>query len=257
MTPLHIAPRVDRADRKSRVFSATILAHATVDDGDNLRPAYVAFAGEDTELRPFVANLRDGRQATDGSRLRVELLKTARYEWAWARYPEGAVATAFLPDFCRADPGMVDPELVEFLCLPGRRWADRQAFRDRARVAEYGEALVRERRDARELFPDAEPDGVRAAVDRLVPHAHLFCVYLDRRTRAPLPADGRFFVQVFLASLRLGLAHRLGRGYRGPRAEGLEDAGIAPEGAVLFRASQEAAEGMLADEVREFFGRTG
>ena len=167
------------------------------------------------------------------------------------------MTTIYLPDLYRVDPGMVDPLSVGFVMLPGIDWVADQRIPDAAAIASYG----------RRLYRKHEQDDWYKAMDELVPLAFLFAVYLDRRTRCPLIADGRFYLQITLACLRDGLAGWPTSTYSrhreafsgGPKFEthGLDEARIATRGAIAFGASQVDVETIMAKEVDVFFERVG
>lgn len=224
MRTLVIAPKNDRG--KGRTFRSELVAYVRAwDTGDWARPSWMLLAGTEGEQRAFLANLLGGRRATWGSGRHatgVELLRSAGYEVAVQREPEGCLATVFLPDLVRLDPGMVDKTGVRFLMVVPRSWIDK-----------HGDQGV----------------------------AMLFCAYLDRRTRAPIVADPKFCAQLYQACLGAGVAgtpvgpeHYREKAFGQSAdvvAEGLEDAGV---GLVVgCRCSHEAIETLLADEVVKFY----
>jgi hypothetical protein len=268
MRPLTILP----TDGKGRAFSAACLATVeasgvwTSDRTDDTRPVWAMFAGSDAEMRAFVANLQMGKKAVFGSGSerykrgdRLELLRSAGYTFAWQRDLERdvSIATAFLPDLFRMDPGMVDPGGVSFVCLPTQAWVDAQRFdpSDLAAAVQHGEKLN-------------TPHTVEQLA-ALVPMAFLFAVYLDRRTQAPLLADGRFYLQILLASLADGMAswplegsyysrhdHEWGiNGALGFRCIDTVKVGLAR--GLAFSASHATIEAFLAREVATFFSLQG
>lgn len=275
MQALVIHPK--NPDGKGRSFQALCLATVEADalwpggltQTDDVRPVWAAFAGTENELRPFMANLILGRKAeyisqTGYHRRKtkgVELLKTAGYQQAWQRETEGCIATAFLPDLFRLDPGMVDPEGASFVVLPTREWFAKQTI-DVNPIVEYGVALSK-------VYGYPVNEG---QLITLAPIAYLFCAYLDRRTRCPLLADGRFYLQVLLACLDRGLASwsvdedktyysyyqnrsKFGQHSRfGFREYNTEALGLLP--GLAFQASHDTLEALLAEEVSKFFGLT-
>jgi hypothetical protein len=172
---------------KGRAFSASLVSYveaAVLPRGnDTIRPVYLALAGTENELRPFVANLRTGKKAEAGyrGRERFEVLKSSGFQCSWQRTPLGALVTLFAPDYFALDPGMVDPKGVEFIVLPAQRWL----------------------RESSVEVPSFVPEDRAADVRHLAP---LFIAYLDRRTRCPLIPDPRFYVQVLSHALDQGLA---------------------------------------------------
>ena len=228
---------------KGRAFSATLVSYVTADNlcpggsSDNIRPIFMAFAGTDTELRPFVANLRLGRKAENGYRGRekFEVLKSAGFQVSWQRTPKGSLVNIFAPDLFALDPGMVDPAGVSFCMLPAQSWLRPLAV----------------------PVPTCVPEDRRADVLAL---AALFIAYLDRRTRCPLVPDSRFYVQVLAAALDEGLASWSSKGRSrdwGRHDRSFEEyntaaVGLAP--GVVFHAAHDTLEEFLARQVKTFFG---
>lgn len=230
---------------KGRSFRATLVSYvesiAVAPRGnDAIRPVFLALAGTDNELRPFVANLRTGKKAECGykGREKYEVLKSSGYQCTWQRTPKGSLVTLFAPDLFALDPGMVDPKGVSFILLPARSWLRPSSVE----VPDY--------------VPEDRADDVRAL-------APLFIAYLDRRTRCPLIPDPKFYAQVLASALNEGLASwscdSRSRWQRlwGEHDAGFEeydtaDVGLAP--GVSFRADHATLEEFLAAEVRSYFG---
>lgn len=272
---------------KGRTFRATLLASVTADalwaagatDTDWQRPVFAVFAGSEGELRPFAANLLLGRRVlTDKQTYRrkgLEFLKSARYRQAWQREAEGSIVTVFLPELFLLDPGMVDPVEAKFVLLPSARWAEEQKLKT-AEIVRYARGfplikrlntpLVNRWEIPRDGF--VEPFSAERLAS-MVPTAYLFAAYLDRRTRAPIPADGRFYLQLMLACLEAGLAswassfssysysndRKFGVWGKDFEEDGCADAGLLP--GVAFKATHEALEALLAEEIATFFALTG
>lgn len=251
---------------KGRSFEAILLAHVEADalwDGgstgtDDYRPVWMVLTGSDSNLRAFVANLRMGRKAEIASSgysrrrkgTRYELLRSAGYQYLWQRTSAGPVVTAYLPDLFRLDPGMVDPKGVSFCILPPQAWVQEQKV-DTTLPVQHMSRL-----------------SYQAPADKLaswLPLAALFCAYLDRRTRCPLVADHRFYLQVFCAALEEGIAswsyednysyyhdpvwgtHR----HLGFHESDTVTVGLHP--GVVCKASHEALEQFLATQVAVYF----
>lgn len=266
---------VPTQEGKGRTFTslcpAMILADGiwanSTDDINTWRPVWAMFASSENELRPFMMNAQLGRKIEEVSRRdakRLEMLKSARYHVTYQREAEGTVATAYLPDFFRLDPGMVDPAQASFILLPTREWFDAQRIDPKPLVDHT----------TRTLKDGARPDEDLLAT--LAPISYLFAAYLDRRTRFPLLADGRFYLQLLCSCLSKGLAmfpEKLGdRGYGGYGgyyrdaqwgynrnarffAEGLEDVGLLTP--IAFHARHDDFGELLAEEVSRFFQVTG
>lgn len=255
---------------KGRTFAATCLATVEADSlweggmssTDDVRPVWAMFAAGEQELRPFMANLVQGRKVLLGEQRqsyrkkedRMEFLRSAGYQVTWQREAEGAVVTVFLPDLFRLDPGMVDPKGATFVLLPPTSWSEHQGI-DAEPIVNHVLSL--------DMCPlDKE------ALTALVPLSFLFSTYLDRRTRCPLVSDGRFYLQVLLASLRAGLAswsisdaasyRQLEFGQHSHfRFLEADTASVGLNRGVAFQATHEAIGEMLAEEVKVFFEATG
>jgi len=276
---------------KGRTFRAIYLASATADalwpggstdTGDVDRPVFATFCGSEDELRPFVANLMLGRRvivpeagySRRRSKKGFEFLKTAGYKYIWQREPEGTLVSVFMPALFLMDPGMVDPAEAKFVLLPSVKWAEKQALATDEIVRHARRLPIIKALNAppppgdwrwRDKDYKHEPVLSNDDLAALVPTAYLFAAFLDRRTRAPLLADGRFYLQLMLACLKNGLAtwsterasqEQFGHHYAGFAfcEESTSDAGLLP--GVAFRASHERLESLLAEEVALFFKMT-
>ncbi len=265
-------------DKKGRSFQAICLAVMTANalfpeaNGKTIRPVWAMFAGSDAQLRPFMANLKLGRKAEpriesyrkQGDSERVEFLKTIGYYMAWQRETEGSIATIYHPDLFRLDPGMVDPSGISFVMLVPSEWEDRQAV-DREAAVSYVSAF---------RYP-LSPEKLHA----LVPAAYLFAAYLDRRTRCPLIADGRFYLQLLCAALDSGFAsfpgsdvkycynHRSDWGINSKQGFNIAIGGydrihtpgievLSLRHAISFLAKHTDFEAFLAEQVAIYFSRT-
>ena len=267
--------------RKSRSFRATLLSYVmadglwdggATDTGEVKRPVLAVFAGTEQTLRPFAVNLRLGRRALEPRDKNygrkevkgVELLRSGGYEYKWQHEGDGSLVTAYQGDLFAQDTGMVDPEGIRFVMLPSADWAAAQRI-DEAPILQYAMRLY-QAQHASERAREAEfPD--RERLRAMIAPAHLLALYLDRRTRAPLIADGRFYLQLYVACLREGLAStslrwdgsaydhrnekRFGIDYRlGYVEAGIEDVGFLP--GCAFQAKHAEFERVLAAEVAVF-----
>lgn len=259
--------------QKGRSFRATpvamVTANALWDEGLNgktIRPVWAMFAGTEQQLRPFVANLKAGRKAEPsnnhrgGDDDRLEFLRSVGFVTSWQREPEGSLVTLFHPELFRLDPGLVDPQAIRFVLLVPADWSDAQGVDVTSAV-----------RHVHSLAPQLDV----SYLSRLVPTAYLFAAYLDRRTRCPLVADGRFYLQLLVAALDVGFASLPGSDlkYNPDRGEWghhrshcfnvqlggsydrlqLGDVGLAQ--AISFKASHESFESFLAEQVTSYFAR--
>jgi hypothetical protein len=245
---------------KSRSFQAVLLAEVSSEslmptvDSEWKRPVWAVFAGSENQMAAFVANLKGGKRAmAEGSDYRfkgIEFLKSADFAFATQREREGVIATAYLPDLVRLDPGMVEPDGVRFLMVVPEDWRAAQKIEGASEMVSFCHKLG---------FPMAREEDV--------PVALLFAAYLDRRTRAPIIADGAFALQLYYACLRDGLAswpdtrEDWNRRNAAPTfgcsqrfrltAEGLSEAKIAAVVGVLCK--HEEIEQLLAQEVDAYF----
>lgn len=267
---LIIAPQTEG---KSRSFRATLLASVEADSvweggqtaTDNQRPVWAMFASSENELRPFVANLVSGRKAAyvrQDSRWsrkkddRLEILRSAGFKSHWQREAEGSIATVLLPDLFQIDPGMVDPKGASFILLPTK-----------ASLAEHTIDVAPSVQHMKRF--EYPVDDARVA--ELVPMAYHFCTWLDRRTRQPIYADGRFYMQLMLACLHEGLAsfsYDDGKHRWGGQADkfgrhqhfrfvenGTSDVGLAD--GIVFKATHDEIDRVLAEQVALFSHTTG
>lgn len=273
MQDLVIQPQQGKKGRSFRATCVTtVIGNGIFPEGAGgatIRPVWAMFAGSDAELRPFAANLKLGRKAEKdinrfsrrgGDTERYEFLRSVGYHMAWQREPEGALVTLFHPELFRLDPGMVDPLGLSFMMLVPQEWVASQTVDIREPV----QHIKRMKRKEFKTCP-LKDDELAA----LVPTAYLFAAYADRRTRCPLIADGRFYLQILIAALTQGMVSRPGdnltynynreewgfKNAHGFHAVGLENVGIAH--ALAAKASHADFEAFLAEQVSLFFDYTG
>ena len=246
---------------KGRTFRANLLSYATargIMDCDRIkvRPIWMMLAGSDSELRPFVANLRMGRKASAhtgynrrGSET-FEILKSANYRIFWQKTEAGAVATLYLPELFCSDPGMVDPEELSFCVLPTADF-----------LVPNPEGLAHLERAM--PFMGLNPAKINRREKHFDPSyiadlATVVAAFLDRRTRCPLIPDRRFFAQFLMAALDGGIAS-LPRSYTHSSEWGcyrhfmVDGSDVGLSKGVLFKASHKQVEDLLAKQVKFFF----
>lgn len=255
---LYIQPTTE----KGRAFQAELLAHVTAnvwpghDESKAIRPIYATLAGTPDETRAFIANLRCGSHAKPAERGgyrkggdAYEFQKSAGYQWDWQRETEGCIVTAHIPEVFRLDPGMVDPSGIRFVCLPSTKWIDAQHVSDsvdamRTHLAALGYAQEK--------------------IDRTCgPVTFLWAAYLDRRTRAPLITDPRFYAQLLATCLDVGAASFSGDGgssWRDPpwgtgrfsfQEHDTKRVGLAP--GIAMKVKHEEFEKVLGEQVKLFY----
>lgn len=252
----------DPDTRRARTFEAvcvgSVLANRLIEvsAGNTDRPVWACFAGPDQQLRAFMANVRLGRrmdlvssQYQYRKNNRFEFLKTGGFQVTWQVEPEGSIATIYVDDLFRLDPGMVDPEGIRFILMPTETWLSDQDI-----AIEPGRRAIQAR--------------TGKVVDaRFIRLASLFCAYLDRRTRCPIVNDPVFHAQLLYACLKAGLVilpdrvDPYGFDFERPRYRhtdefvqtGTDQIGIGP--GLCFRSSHEDFETVLAGETTRYFDR--
>jgi len=169
--------------KKGRTFRAELLAWIDAptlfeagDTGPNQRPVWITVASSELEAKAFQVNFKNGEIAENVkggyTTERWQLLKKAGYASFIQKIGGGVVTTYYLPELFDLNPGMVDPDGIRFIMLPGQGWFDNQELSE-----EDAEAL-------------------------------LFLAYLDRRTRFPFPPDVEFAKSLLVACIELGFATR-------------------------------------------------
>lgn len=273
--------RVEEAaeDKKGRSFAATLFAWVEADglwEGGSTdtvirRPVYAVFGCSTGALAPFKANLRLGRKAEvpDGyagddwrkeKAERWEFLRSAGYDFRDQVHADvnSVALQVLMPSLVRIDPGMVDPKGASFVMLPTRAWAARQKTLDDAAALRHVQALGLAGKATAAAMKRSLP-GAAAAVGAL------FTTYVDRRTRCPLPADARLYLQVLVAAIDAGYASvdvqmdRQDAERKTPwgwnkairyEEHGLDRVGILP--GVAFNVTHEKLEPFLATQVDTF-----
>jgi hypothetical protein len=264
-----IAPEVEgKGNGKGRSFSGYLAAHITADGmwyggeatTDNQRPVWAVVVASEAESRPLVANLRMGKKAvfvpqntySRSRKDRMEFLKSSKFSGLTQRFPDGVATTLYLHDLFTLDPGMVEPDGIKFILALGRDEVTRQVW-DREGALAHMAAWLKA----------PLPKHAEAVLD-LAPY---FAAYLDRRSRAPWPADTRFYAMLLYTCLARGLASLDGdtSGYHNTpwgvharfrlTTEGLDTLGFMP--AVAFSASHEDFAALLAEIITSYFALVG
>lgn len=218
---------------KGREFAATMLGYVTADtmwdhgrSSDSRRPVFLYLTGPATSLRPFVANLQEGKRAvqtdttarnssSSDTPIRYELLRTGGYMYKWQHLddePRSALLTAYQPALFGLDPGMI-PDAIRFISMPprqwiseSREWLDRHPG-ERAAILAHARALgvladgVQPRQDAHgAMLPGAAHLPADDVLDLALRAVH-FTAHLAHRTALPLPTALPFALQLLLAML--------------------------------------------------------
>ena len=205
--------------RKTRAFGATLVGLLRADGlwenppGDVERPVMAVFAASELEAAAFEANLREGRgcvslKSNGKVDARYEFPASGSYAWRRQRTEEGLLLTAYVPELFEHAPGFVDEWGARFVAMPSTAWAEEQRslIGDVAieeAVAHCGELGLLKMRSEHPDFVQEMGPKLRAAVLAMAPTAALAVSMLDRRVRAPIVADFRFQLQVFLSLHRL------------------------------------------------------
>lgn len=176
---------------KTRRFSTTLLGWVGADSlwdcgstAKSTRPVWLAYAGSESAVRAFGANLRGGHRAA----MRVpgprrygydsdifQLPKRSGHRWVHQRFGDTAVTVAYLPDLFHLEPDFVgETGRIDFVFMPPTWWLEAQTA---------------------SLRPELGTDAADAA------RAALFVAFLDRRTPRPLVSDLRFHLQLYRAAL--------------------------------------------------------
>lgn len=259
---------------KGRSFAATLFAWVEADrlweggssDTEVRRPVYAVLGCDDGAASFVKANIRLGRRldvpdGETGSRYdgvktaeRWEFLKSGAYRVDEQRIPGvGSMLEVRMPSLLLIEgDGMVDPKEASFVMLPTRAWCEAQ-HADNAAALRHLRAVGCKVPDAtlHERFPYLAATGA------------LFCAYLDRRTRCPIPADPRLYVQIMVGAIQAGLAgcsvpvdrHARETPFGCTRGlkyseHGLDRVGLLP--GVAFKALHEKLEPFLAAEVAKY-----
>lgn len=204
---LTIAPKNDN-QKKSRIFTATLLGYGEVSktvwqlaSDDVIRPVWIALGGSDTELMPFVTNLRTGKAANmaeapsykSKSDTRIEMPKSAEYLWSYHKVAlEGSVETlAFgcVAELCQFDASGVDPDGIRFVCLTPDWYVKSHPLPNEIVNRVVSSVGQYER---------------QAVADHLT-HMLRFTAMLNSRTDIPLIPDPVFSVRLYLSLLQAGV----------------------------------------------------
>jgi len=293
LTEVVIAPKTEgkgrafRAMKVSAVMADGLWPQSGNKDGKYDRPVCATFVSSEGEIRPFVANLLSGRPAIPlgnsnyhrrhGTDSGYEFMKSVGYKAFFFRVEEGTAATVYLPDLFAVDPGMVDPSGARFVILESKdklaKEAEKMEVED---TVDYVRALpmVKEVNEAEKDWRGTVREGWKEPLSKevladMVPMAYLFTLYLSNRSRAPIPPDGRFYVQFLVACLKHGLASWPGDSsyyrndyYRNDREFGKHGSfGFSEENAdaarlvqpIAFKATHEEIEALLSEQCAEYF----
>lgn len=229
---------------KTRSFSVDLLA--TVDNhtlwsstNNDRRPVWMTYAGSEQETKMFNINFLQGNKAYKGyhNKERFHLLKTAGYKAHTKKVGSDVVTTVYLPHLFWVDPGMVDPEKIEFMLLMSTKWALSQKFDLKA---------AREWITGKVWMRPADLNMTDADLTVILAEAVLFHMYLDRRSRYPMPTHPHFSLALMKACISAGLAERAAHRHTYTES-GLTQLGIPPT--LALTASHEHFGDVLAKEV--------
>ena len=186
-----------QTSNKGRSFTAKVLAYSRFtnlepETGNNHRPVWALFAGMETTLRPFVANLMLGRSASESRShgTSIEFLKKSGFKVIWQRLPSGMTATIYRPDIYMVDPGMVDPSMVSFSIIPTKEFLHPDAA-----VAQYLKDNIGENLNKLNRY------SMHCDCDYIAALAPSFAAFLDRRCFFPIIPDHRFYARLLVRML--------------------------------------------------------
>lgn len=190
---------------KTRAFKAVLLGAIMapqyidgVGSGDKAeRPAWMTLATSEGSTIPFLANARMGRDLAIGSGSfkgdHFELMRSLDYEFVNQPADDGhTITTVYLPELFRQDPGMVDPAGIKFIIVCPKWWSEAAHNDDDYAVRfEAAHTAVKRRTQSKsqKLIP---PEHLPEMAHRVARISGLAMMFLDRRTRCPLPPDPRF-----------------------------------------------------------------
>lgn len=265
------------------VVSADLLWDLGTKSDKRERPIYATFAASVGEIQPFVTNLLCGRPAVPtavghsyrrrGSDAGYEFMRSATYKVFYERHDEGVVATVYLPELLDLDPGMVDPDGIKFVVLPGATYLAKESppASEVQEIVAYAKHLPVVQtvntppRDYRgHIERDWEEPLSDAVLAEMVPLAYLHALYLSNRSRAPIPPDGRFYLQMLLGFLKRGIASwsttEYGHGSdgfgRNKQYKFTEDCASSLAPGIAFMAKHDEVEASLAEECETYYART-
>ena len=248
--------QIDMANSsKGRVFRAEMVAYSRFkraeDEPKNWRPVWAMFAGTETQLRPFVANLSTGRSASETSRhgATVEFLKSKGFKTLWQRSPSGMTATIYRQDLFLVDPGMVDNTMIQFVIVPTKEF-----LHPDDEVAQYlkdgiGDAIIKA----------ANRYEMNLDCDYIASLAPSFCAFLDRRCFLPIIPDHKFYARLLTACISKGLAsfgsknnYSRGRswGHTFGEEEGFSSINVSPP--LYVHMTQDLLAQVMAEQVEQY-----
>jgi len=209
--------------KKTRCFSVRLMGYLRADFlwdsgvGDEIRPAWIAYLGTDSESQAFTSNFRAGRKA-EADRTSFKIPRSAPHRWTTQRVAGGVITTAYLPELFHLEPAFPAPAQVRFIFAPPRWWVERQEQTLRA------------------TYPDAAREVAQAA---------LFAAYLDRRTPLPVLGDLEFHLQLFRAA-------RQTRWVQEPETDPFSSGGFRAVGAQACGFDEPLAVGARQETVTDF-----
>lgn len=240
-------------------------------DDKLIQPVSVLIVGDDSSVRAVVANLRTGRRCwlTDRKRNTVRNkqpypsldLTGTKYQYLFQQFDEGTICHVYSIDLYNQDPGMIDPDDIQFIAPVPKQWVEEQQ--------QYLQAIDPELKSwaIKEFTKVCKPQSLKSEhewqsiADSIVECAAMTCVYLDRRTRIPILPDLRFQVRLFLECVTVGLCRypeqkneRYSRqwGFSGPSFIS-NDREMGLVWSIQCRASHDSFQSVLARVVNQHF----
>lgn len=255
---------------EARVVGMTVSHMASwIKTGDDriVQPASVVMLGDDASVRAVVANLRTGRRCwlTDRKRNTTRNkqpypsldLTGTKYHYLFQQFDEGTICHVYSVDLYNQDPGMIDPDDIQFIAPVPKQWAAEQNVDPI--LATWAKNEFAKLCKPQDLKSEIEWESI---ANSIVECAAMTCVYLDRRTRIPILPDLRFQVRLFLECMTVGLCRypeqiiqgRYSRqwGFNGP-AFTSDDNEMGLLWSIQCRASHDSFQSVLSRVVNQHF----
>ncbi|PZR98909.1 MAG: hypothetical protein DLM69_07995 [Candidatus Chloroheliales bacterium] len=235
MLNLYIEPKskeTDRKGRKGRIFRAELIGYVTCpelyderEERASVRPLHLTLAGPDSELSVFLANFvslghpakLEGQPNSWDDPTIFECLKTLKYKVEIQKNcgrPGTSCARVYLPQFSEPKQPIGEESEVKFTCVIPTWWVDERMKAEVLPNPTLCQAVITHA--ARLGILAEQPGGDnplglplklgRDELLRLVPVAYYFARFLDLNTGVPFLREPAYFVQVYLAALKAGIA---------------------------------------------------
>ena len=161
-----------------------------------VRPLWMTYTGSERDVRLFNSYFLNRTEKASYNQYRrrdrlFECLKSLGYRHFTQKVEDRAITTVYLPYLFSPNPGKVNSSGIQFVALVDKSWLDQQKF-DKNLILGFAQSQ-------RLYYMNRPVQPID--LDSLVPESLLFMLYLDRRTRYPMPTDVRFALQLYLRCL--------------------------------------------------------